>query len=93
MDIFPEDIGKIIYQYKLDMEIYETRKKFKKSLDIIKQYNHHIYNNRDRTEVGIVIGNITNRFCLLCHRFIVVNYYWKRKSNWKIIEKHYCKCR
>lgn len=93
MDKLPEDIENIILEYKLQMEIYETRKKFKKSIDIIQQYNHNVYINRDNTEVGIIIGNISNRFCLLCHRFIVVNYYWKRKSNWKIVEKHYCKCR
>lgn len=93
MDILPEDIENLILDYKLQLEISETRKKFKKSLEIINQYNHNIYISIFRNDAGILIGNISNRFCLRCHKFIVVNYYWKRGFQKKCTEKyHFCNC-
>lgn len=92
MNILPKDIENLIYKYKLEIEIYETRKKFKKSLNILKQYNHFVYTTSFGLEAGIMIGNISNRFCLKCHRFIIINYYWKRGLQKKYSENHYCKC-
>lgn len=92
MNELPKDIENIILDYKLQLEIEETRKKFSKSLKILKQFNHNVIQNSYRTELSIIIGNITNRFCIICNNFIVKNYHWKRGSNWKVTEKHFCKC-
>lgn len=94
MDILPEDIENIIYDYKLQIEIEETRKKFKKSIDIIKQFNHNVYISVFRNDAGILIGNISNRFCLKCNKFIILNYPWKRGIQKSYTEKyHMCNCR
>jgi len=71
MNFLPKDLEDIILDYKLDLEVYDTRKKFQKSLIIIKQFNHNIYTSSKRPlEQIFMIGIISARICDICGDFI-----------------------
>lgn len=92
MNFLPKEIEEIIYDYKLDLEIMENRDKFTKSLNNIKRLNYNVYNSRFGTEIGIIVGNIVNRFCRICHNFIITKYKWDINNIVKHNKKHYCNC-
>lgn len=87
MDLLPIDLEDIILDYKLDLEINDTRKKFQKSLDIIKQFNHRVFTSSKRPlEQTFLIANITARVCDLCHDYILA-------TRNRIPKRKHCICR
>ncbi len=80
MNTLPKVLEDIIMDYKNDLELMDTRNRFTKTLNIIKQYNHcDIKQRRYQFTTTIIFGPLVYVICDRCNNYVAFKH--KRCKN------------